>query len=119
MLSLVCIAMLSVDLPLSLSLPRTPSTVKAIGGVCLSFLLNNGEMRWRAPIRRLCSTPRVDHFSQVSDHQRDLSGYTLKCSATLQSVNIPLQKTVAFENDGGASVHAFVLTAVCNVGIPE
>lgn len=88
-------------LSLTLSLPHTPSTVRAIGGVCLPFLLNNGETRWRAPIRRLCST-RVDHFSRVSDHQRDLSGYTLKCSATPQSVNIPLQKRVAFESAGSA-----------------
>ena len=87
-------------LSVCLSRPYTPSTVRAMGGVCLPFLLNNGERRWRAPIRR--SAPWVDHFSQVSEHHRDLKGYTLKCSATPQSVNIPLQRRVAFENAGSA-----------------
>lgn len=74
------------------SLPHTPSTVRAFDGVCLPFLLHSGEAQWRVPIRRACSKPWVDHFSQVSDYQRDLSGYTLKRYATPQSVNTPLQR---------------------------
>lgn len=114
---LPCCPWICLSLPYSLL--HTPTTVKAIVGVCLAFLLNNGETRWRARIRRLCSTPRVDHFSQVSDHQRGLSGYTLKCSATLQSVNIYPYKREWHLRTLKACTCTPVCTAVCIVGISD
>lgn len=91
-------------------LPHTASTGRAVDAACLSFLLNHGEMHWRAPIRRSRSKPRVDHFSQVSAHQRDLSGYALKRCATPPSVN------TRGEN---AAVCTDLFKVVHNVRIPE
>lgn len=80
------------------------------------FLLNNGAGEHPSD-RRLCSTPRVDHFSQVSDKSEGLK--RIHVEVFCHAVNTPLQKRVAFENPGSVRVHACVHTTVCVVGISD